>query len=342
MINFSKLGTRSISKQAVNYGTVARILPHSPVERIKNLYEYFFPQEPPVRKPVSTVQNLHQIQMQTPVQELERLKANKRVEYSLSKIGKQRPDIGKKTNLLAAGGRSIELREALKDTHYVVNHAQKTDLVVTNMVRKKMQERFESPKHVFFEPLRDDISSDLTVEDFKNTLKFQADYSYSTELISGDVYLENTERLESALDFFSQGRNIATSDPLFVSNILKRTVGKYISENTLTKEISKKTLTLASSVKCDTLYSVCIPKTAFPRMGFLCRAFGFPYSGPATLDDLQEGFEVGLSYGSLPQVRLLPSKFTPEELLIIPNSSAGTEEPASIEGRVEDLLRKHI
>src|SRR5262249_48722676 len=73
------------------------------------------------------IKNLEEQRLDNPVKELIRLKSNPRISESLSAVNNKR-----KLSTLhqIALGRSIELQETLKETHFVINHGQNLDLMI--------------------------------------------------------------------------------------------------------------------------------------------------------------------------------------------------------------------
>ena len=149
--------------------------------------------------------------------ELERLNTIPRIANSLNTVD-SRIRLNKMHKV--AVGRSLELREQLKDTHYIINHGQNFKLMIVNIIARKLKQMFELQHYESFEPLRHDTALRHIQEDRhtvawyqKNIGGFINDHGFRKELISGDCVLESTTSCESAISFFVANSNVAMRDP---------------------------------------------------------------------------------------------------------------------------------
>ncbi|MES2199368.1 MAG: hypothetical protein V4489_04290, partial [Chlamydiota bacterium] len=315
--------------------TLALSLPNFEIQDqdfLKELNEYFNP----YKIISSTLSN----RLLTVESELSRLKENPRIQKSLEKI-KSSYHITLTNPQKVALAQSIELREKLKCTHYVLNHGQANNNIIVNILAKKITELFEAKKYEYFEILRhnvflENIPKEQDVDWYKNKMKYDIDHKYRKELICADIRLENTDGCESAIDFFARGFNIASShDSNFTLKIIEQVTRKYFNSNEkLTGQVSGELTLLSEKLTGSTLYSICIPKTKFGSLGYLSGPYGRPSAGTYDLDSLQDGTS---SLSS--QVRLLTAKLDPKEgIFILPHSTLTTEEFHKIESVVEKCL----
>jgi len=76
-------------------------------------------------------------------QELTRLNAFPRIAKSLKRVNAElQGDRKLSKSHQVAFGRSLELREKLKDTHYVFNHGQNLELMLVNSIARKLKQEF--------------------------------------------------------------------------------------------------------------------------------------------------------------------------------------------------------
>ena len=282
--------------------------------------------------------------------------ANERVYRSLRKISNAYLGIDLKE--LISIGQSIELYEKLKDKYYVVNHGQNNTGIVANIVAKTALKLFEGRKQDYFEVLRhdvflQDIPKDRDVNWYKKEIgrgshvygELITDHFFVNELISGDINLESVEPAESAVDFFCGRCNIAVREnPDLINEIICRIVKKYFPrEEKLSKQIAKKITEASKGLGGGTLYSICIPKERFESIAYLSKAYGSPledsFTTPQDLLALQEGTSSVLGT----QVRLLASKLSQENgVVIISHTTLSKERLSEIEGVVEKCLSPTI
>ncbi len=289
----------------------------------------------------STLKN----RLATAAAELSRLSQDLRIQKSLQKIESSHYYYDPLTAAQkVAIAQSIELRENLKDTYYVINHGQNNSGIIANILAKKVNELFEAKKYEYFEVLRHDvflqgISKKQDVAWYKKKMEYGSDHDYRNEIICGDIQLENTTSYESAIDFFAFSKNIAAAEDYnFTQRIIEKIAGKYFqSDKKLVEQVSKELTDLSKGLTGGTLYSICIPKTKFDSVGYLSGPFGHPLHDTFTSDDL-DSLQDGLSSIST-QARLLTAKLDPkEDIFILPHSTLSIKELRKIEGIVENCL----
>jgi hypothetical protein len=296
---------------------------------------------------LEAMQELEKSQLSDLDQELARLQSVPRIAASLKKISHK--NLSK--NHQVAFGRSVELREKLQGTHYVINHGQNLDLMLINMVARKLKREFEPHSYESFEPLRHDtalrhIKEDVhTVAWYRNEIKSSwwgtSDHSLRKELLCGDCVLESTGASESALDFFSGQRNIANSS-CFVSQLFLTIVQDYIHDPKVAKKLCGDLKALMDRCpKGGNLYSVCVPKEKFNESCYFSEPFGVPLGNQEELrgkiDQMQAGEDP--SYPP-PQIRVLTHKIRPEDgYHVIMNSTLTREELLKIESEVSLCLQ---
>lgn len=291
------------------------------------------------------IDSLVKRRLSDPDLEWERLKASARIFRSLEFFERTFESRVQKI----AFGRSLELQEALKDTHFVINHGQSNAGLPIHVVAKKTRELFEGKKYQHFEVLRHPVFLEHLQERsdnvhwFKKKMYDDRDDNYRNELICGDVFLENSDRLESSVDFFVREKSMSFShNPDLVRAIIEGILKKYPS-------IQKRARTVSDTISQETLpgsslYSICIPKEKFSSMGYLSRAWGAPVTQAYNLLDLelcQEGFVPShlKSFGQSPQVRLLTGRLAPENgVFILHHTTLDAKRLRSLEKKVESAL----
>lgn len=316
------------------------------------------------------IKELEKLQKSDPKEEIDRLKSIPRVAKSLKicKLPTEKHQI--------AFGRSIELREKLKDTHYIINHGQNLELMVLNMVTRKLKQEFESRYHEAFEPLRHDVAlrdiqeNTHTVNYYKNRLREWnvTDHDFRNELLCGDCVLESTEEFESALDFFAGGKNVALKkNEKWIDTLFQPIIQYYFPDKDVQDQLFLDLSDLLKrfpegkdkySTQGGNLYSICVPKERFDESCYFSKASGRPREDAETLkekiDEMQSGeykpkveFKqdsrgVWGSYGNTqsPQIRILTHKIRPEDgFHVVLNSTLTSEEFKNIEEEVSCCIQ---
>ncbi len=250
-------------------------------------------------------------------QELIRLKSILRIATSLEKVNKKFS-----TRHQVAFGRSIELREKLKDTHYVINHGQNLELMLVNMIARKMKQEFEPHYYESFEPLRHDtalrnIKEDIhTVAWYQNQISRRKtnDHDLRKELLCGDCVLESTEPGESALDFFAGSTNVANRDGSLTFRLLLTIVQDYIPDQRVASKLCSDLANLMNSCPKDgNLYSICVPKEKFDESCYFSHPYGVPLKNQKELKGKIDKMQSGEDSIGYPQIRVLTHKIRPED-----------------------------
>lgn len=302
-------------------------------------------------KPEKIVE-LEKNRLENPEDELNRLKLNPRIAKSLQKVTSQ-VQASLPTQHQVAIGRSIELREQLKDTHYVINHGQNFELMIVNIVARILKQEFEPHQYESFEPLRHDTALRHIKEDTQTVAWYQNqinsgvynDHSFRRELICGDCVLESTAKYESAIDFFAFSMNIAhgRKHPTFIKNILMSIVQDYIPNyevaNTLCDDLER---LLTQHPWGGNLYSICVPKEKFDESCYFSQPFGVALENQqklkGLLDVMQEG--EGVYPSGMPQIRVLTHKVRAEDgFHVILNSTFSSNQLSKIEDEVATSIQ---
>lgn len=290
--------------------------------------------------------------------ELQRLMCNPRIRSSLAKV---ESDFKFPLSLTqkVAYAHSLELREKLKETHYVINHGQNIEMIVVTKLATKIKERFESISYKGFEVLRHQVHTRHlnpqlhTSQWFSEQLTHSTDDKYRKELICGDIYLESTNRSESALDFLV--RSIYNKWE-FITPILKDIVSEYFSDSTTQNMLAEEIVEIGRNLGYGgTLHFICIPKESFADRSYLALPFGRPVAnGKYTthhLEQMQEGlshaevsdfpFEVVERRQIVPQVRILAHQLNPTQgVLVVPHSTLSQEKLDEIDQNINLAIQK--
>ncbi|MBS0628474.1 MAG: hypothetical protein JSS09_09735, partial [Verrucomicrobia bacterium] len=209
--------------------------------------------------------------------ELERLQSVPNISKALSNVSRKLGWINEKLDVKQSIciAHSLELREALKKTHYVINHAQANNIIGINIVAKKIKELFESKKYEHFEVLRHDVFLRKSYKDlnyYKSSYGFKDDGLINLDdraaLISGDIYLESFDHNESAIDFFILGeRSNRMGEGFYIAKLLiSRIIFEYFPDKEFAWQIATQLVDLMKDEKGSTLYSICILKSRFNEM----------------------------------------------------------------------------
>ncbi len=310
------------------------------------------------------LEELRKIRLPYPAFELQRLKKSERIRESLRKVTTFcRHALS--LNQEVAFAHSIELREKIKDRYYVINHGQNGEMMLINIIAKKLKQIFEPSQYENFQILRHDVHLNCVkpktqnVEWFCQRLKRDFDHNYRKELICGDCYLESTAKFESAIDFFAGTTNIALTKPGFMWSVIYAILRNYFPEPTTCEQLIYEIKKLIVDFKRQgTLYSICIPKEQFEKVAFFCTSFGHPvqkdkYSA-SCLELFQDGvnpwecpemphevYHYAGNVKAVPQIRLLAHMLNPDNgVLIVSNSTVDQATIDQVEGDVELLIQK--
>ena len=145
-------------------------------------------------KPYKIISSTLKNRLVTAEFELSRLSQDPRIQKSLEKINNSSPwYYTLNTTQKVAIAQSIELRENLKDTYYVINHGQNNSGIMANILAKKINELFETKKYEYFEVLRHDvflrdIPENRDVSWYKAIMAYDIDHNYRNEIICADRF----------------------------------------------------------------------------------------------------------------------------------------------------------
>lgn len=252
--------------------------------------------------------------------ELFRLKSIPRVAKSLENVNKKKK-LSEKHQV--ALGRSLELREELKDTHYIINHGQNVELMVVNMVARKLKQEFEPQTYESFEPLRHNTALRHIREDTHTVAWYQNqissgkynDHGLRRELICGDCVLESATTAESAIDFFAGRTNIAARDnPSLINNLLLTIIQDYIPNTKVAHELCSSLVKLLDNNPHEgNLYSICIPKEKFDESCYFSKPYGIPLRDQQSLRVSLEEMQSGENPCGYPQIRILSHKIRAQD-----------------------------
>lgn len=240
---------------------------------------------------------------------------------------------------------TIELQEALKETHFVFNHGANSHMMILHMTAKKTLEIFEKKTFSHFEILRHPVflahlSKQHDIAYFKEAMNHHLEHTYRNEVLSADICLNNKEHKESAYSFFATN-NTNVYQSQFLERTLETILKHYAPQTKI--ETAKKITDLGKDISSGCLYSICIPHQAFTSTGYLSRAFGYPLEKHHTLSDIrlcQDGYSSHLmSYGSFPQVRLLTHQLSPNrDIFILPHTTLDKKQLTELEKKISNLL----
>jgi hypothetical protein len=314
---------------------------------------------------IPEVEEMQKLRLGDPQKELERLSASPRIRNSLEKINKSFVRYRLNVPEAIAIAHSIELREALKDKYYVINHGQNLNMMVLNIITEKLKQAFEPDQYKNFQVLRHDIYLKHIQNDIQNVEWFctelekqeKIDSDYRRELICGDCYLESTTPWESAIDFFTGTKNIAAWWPSFLQKLLDGVLCNYFPDPAVRAELSQEIMKLSKQLGGGgTLYSICIPKEKFNEAAYFCLPFGRPALKDKYTKEHLELLQNGLDFNDIPkmprdvdlhgnktvpQIRVLAHKLDAHEgFLIIPNSTLTQEKIDALEQNISFLIQK--
>lgn len=261
-----------------------------------------------------------------------------------------------------AFAKAIELREELKDTHYVFTHGQNTRMLLVNMLARKLKRKYEPNQCEYFQVLRHDVYTRKVPEErnvkwyktmlspyskiWYNPKKTYKDDAHYRELLCCDALLKSTVPYSSALSFLAGSTNLAIREnDQFVDNVLRSIVEQYILNQEVVERFLEEIVLLINRTLEEgkiegSLYSICIPKELFHEVGYVSKARGVPYNTvpPRCLENLQKGELIKLE-DRIPQIRLLTHLLSPEKNIhIIPYYAALSEDIDELEGDFSLLL----
>jgi hypothetical protein len=314
--------------------------------------------------PIPELEELARIRLPDLQQELERLQQHPRIKRSLERV--ERGCVFQLTLAhKVAFAHSIELREKLKEKYYVINHGQNLEMMLINIVARRLKQKFEPKLYEHFEILRHNVylqhirEDEQNVEWFRRKLTQISDHAYRRELICGDCYLESTALAESAMDFFAGRTNIAATcsgSENFISQIVQGILCDYFPNQGARNRFVQELVTLAQTLpRGGTMYSICIPKEKFETTGYFCLPYGQPVDdkkySPVHLELMQDGFSPrdipempfeGSSRNKMsPQIRLLSHKLTEENgIMIVPNATISQEIVDQMEKDVDLIIQR--
>lgn len=306
------------------------------------------------------LQELQNIRLDSPKKELKRLKQIDQVKRSLQQVSDS-AWVKLSNDKLIAIGRSIELREKIKNTHYVINHGQGPSLILVQLVMNAFKKIFDEIEYEQYLNMRHDaflkeIKKDQDVSYYIEALQKDIDWSYP-ELICCDFYLKSIAYAESALFFFTWETNVH-NDVKFIRKILSQICSYYIPDPSRQVSLVHTLCELFHDGfgNGGTLYSICVPKDQFADVGFLSKSYGTPTKNQYTaehLERLQDGFTHGdissipheIEWGctAVPQVRLLAQKLDPKnDIYIVAHSTLDNEILLAAKKIVEDLIHQTL
>lgn len=293
-------------------------------------------------------------QLQDVTAEYNRLKENPRIASLFSIFGDC------KSKKFLAFGHSIELQEALQETHYTLNHGLNYQLVCLNMVASILTQKFSNiqakdqcilrHESVFYKFDKKGHS----VETYKKQLetRTRTDADYSDSLISCDIDLHNMQGYESAFSFYMVAQNIALSgNPNLAKKCLMEILKDFFPlehQQTIIHSIYKEVYQLCQSQEFRTsglgLYSICVPKERFDKVAYIAAPFGYPYFMKYTkdqLDDIQRG-KPYTKISANPQVRVLAQMLDASEGDFIVCHSANEDIEHALFEKIDTIIEKHF
>ena len=271
-------------------------------------------------------------------------------------------------NQRIAFGRSLEIFEIFKKTHYVFHHGQPGKLFLPLNFLIKSMVSFQENKF----PLSNTnkilslhetfIRHPIQVKNITRDVKFYVDnirkgyirrhndHIYTKELLSVDAHLTSTAIAESALCIFlsksnsrSNLRDIGINEISSLSNNKEKFLEEFIIfENNICKEQWN-----------GILYTICVEKNYFPQCGYLSLPFGISYpdeyklkyynmvNDTDILDKLQNTIEHTNEYAT-PQVRLLTHKLDPQYVKIFIFPAITDDKYLFFLNQINDIVYKYF
>ncbi len=266
---------------------------------------------------LDAIKELIQLRYADPNQELGRLNELPRINRSFKQVHHLRLRLAHQI----AFGHSLELREKLQDTHYIINHGQNLNLMVVNIVTRILKQKFTPDIYQSCELLRHtpalgDIPAQHTLQWFQDQIHDGSclnDHNFSTELLCGDIVLESSAPSESALSFFSHATNVANRCFDFAGHLLQLILQHYIFDPAIVRRCRRDIVHIISKYpEGGNLYSICVPKDRFHESCYVSKSYGVPvkeHIPPEQLDQMQSGTYLG----RCPQIRVLMHTIRPED-----------------------------
>ena len=281
-----KSGWKSVLASAATLGMkpltlyIKRQRVRSDIHKLENIHKAFHRSigqmkrralEKAIHSKPDAIKRLESVRLSDTKMELKRLKTYPRIAHSLQMV----KHLNMSEDMQVAYGHSLELQEALKETHYVINHGQNIPLMLLNIVARQLTNEFNPDRYESFEPLRHETALRHIAKDSQTCAWFQAalsqkgvtDSAFRRELICGDCFLESTDAGESALFYFAQGINVAAQEPSFVKKVLLTIIQDYVTDPKIAKKLCDDlmNLTFNQAHKGGNLYSICVPKERLMR-----------------------------------------------------------------------------
>ncbi len=316
------------------------------------------------------LKNLETCRLSDPIKELERLKKNPIIHDRLAKVNAHYRTSSSYFHELPmfhqiAYGRSLEVFEKIKKTHYVFHHGQPGGFLVLNTLTKLLLEPIK-PGFLKFETILRHPSSlkELkqemhNVEWYKKTLTWEkirqttfmheaTDHKYTDSLVSVDGYLASTDESESALSCFYNNayRSGATIRDKVIAEIAKYYFHDINIQRSFIEAYNNLTDKFISS---GNLYAICIPKKYFNECGYLSLPFGVAATiNKKDISDILEKMQEEIIPSKCDsekidktfyQVRLLIHKLDPEEVKIFIFPSISDEELNNIVKETSNLIK---
>lgn len=304
-----------------------------------------------VPSPGSTLTLLKQNYQSDLNQELKRLRLNgtlpkeveQSIDHSLQLMEKNKKSIEPKNNqreVKVALGRALEIKNALKDTHFTLLHAQDTRWVIVNylikeIIRDSSRYSSENLKHFKFIRIPSTTKTDISKFFLASQIHDHSD-KHRLELLSCDAYFLNRTPGESSMHFLSRNYSVVskgnTSAKIIecANKIIDMELkGKSQKTREQLKKIIEGHIQQIGIAPVGTLQVISVPKEALSKTpgGYLYRShpFGKPCDcrDKSKIDDniLIERFQDDfLDFNSLcqlegksyvPQYRLLTSHLAP-------------------------------
>jgi hypothetical protein len=261
--------------------------------------------------------------------ELDRLITNPTINRRLLEVSKCE-DCQFSMNHRIAFGRSLEVFNIFKETHYVFHHGQCGAVflplnILTKIVMDKQFNAIPSPHETF---LRHPIQTQNINRDIKfytehikpGNIHKHSDNIYTRELLSVDAHLSSTAMAESAFrHLIARGHRGTHIRDIAINEIasLCNDKSNFLEEFNTVQDV------IYNLNWYGILYAICVEKSYFPQCGYLSVPVGIAYpeeykikyynttNDDIILDKMQNTYEHTCDYVT-PQVRLLTHKLDPQ------------------------------